>query len=110
MVGHLIPRHSSLTHSFMAIVGAILPVIKSGPCCSTLCLLVAHGFYPFRSKYDIIVHYYLFRILLIQLSVAVTVFFHEDGLLVLTMSCFGSVSVLLYTFQTRYKFRGPTPV
>lgn len=91
----------------MATMGTILSTIKNGPCRFTLYILFTHGIHPFRFKYDLTTALFIFTLLIFC---AVTVFFYEYGLLVVTMSCFGSASALLYTFQTRFRFRGPTPV
>ncbi|KAI9269551.1 hypothetical protein EDC94DRAFT_513360 [Helicostylum pulchrum] len=38
------------------------------------------------------------------------VIFCEYGQLVITMTCFGTVSIVLFTFQKKYRFRGPMPI
>lgn len=42
--------------------------------------------------------------------VLVAVVFHEYGQLVITMTCFGTASIVLFTFQKKYRFRGPMPM
>lgn len=36
--------------------------------------------------------------------------FQEYGLLVFTMTCLGIVSIVMYTFQTKFKFQGTKPM
>ncbi|GAA5797482.1 hypothetical protein HPULCUR_002869 [Helicostylum pulchrum] len=44
------------------------------------------------------------------LSDLIVVIFCEYGQLVITMTCFGTVSIVLFTFQKKYRFRGPMPI
>ncbi|KAG2236438.1 hypothetical protein INT48_003228 [Thamnidium elegans] len=44
------------------------------------------------------------------LSDLIAVIFREYGQLVITMTCFGTVSIVLFTLQKKYRFRGPMPI
>ncbi|KAL7311785.1 Transmembrane BAX inhibitor motif-containing protein 4 [Mucor circinelloides] len=44
------------------------------------------------------------------LSDIVSKVFQEYGLLVFTMTCLGIVSIVMYTFQTKFKFQGTKPI